>query len=355
VNQLSSTERIVELDWLKALALFLIVFVHSNLYLAVPQIINPVKWFLLSALFFVSGYLAYNSFKKRKKDIRSFLKSKFWFVYVPFFVAVLFYFAFFYINLGKNLTATYNLAILTKQITLIDLFHYQKAGLYDWGFLWFIPILLVFLITFCILEKYVKNPKTQAITVLAIWLLSILSWVFDAPFKLDIRFSQYILVFMFGFWLNKFNIFQKIAGHKIAVATVPFFVLFLFDAPSFFNTSNLLSSLGYYIYFNVRSIALSLSIIIILFSYRDRFTSNKLIDSIAKISILIYLSEAFVSYVIRNQFFNGQLDILVSNTPQFISYEAARVCILFLFFPLIYVLVRKFWNPKQKPSAALKR
>ena len=68
--------RIVEFDWLKMAALLMLIFVHTNLYFDFPNIMQPVEWIMLSIFFFVSGYLAYDSFHKRGTKIRDFLKSK---------------------------------------------------------------------------------------------------------------------------------------------------------------------------------------------------------------------------------------------------------------------------------------
>jgi hypothetical protein len=344
MNRLGSVARITELDWLKATALFLLIVVHSDFYIVFPQVIYPVKWFLLSALFFVSGYLAYNSFKKHKESILSFLKAKFWSLYIPFFVAVVFYIILFYIDLGKYTTPLETFTIFLRQIAFLDVFNNENVGFSNWGFLWFIPCLIIYLIIFCLLEKYVKNPKIQVGAVIAIWFLDILTWVFDAPFKTDIRFSQYILVFMFGYFINKLKIYPKIVNLKAAVLAVPVLLLFSFDITSMFNTGNLFGNLGGNIYFSLRSVALGLSVIIIsLFLMRKgKLSSNRLIDSIAKLSIIIYLSEAFVSYLLRTLFFGGQLEILLSNMTQFIAYEAVRFVILFLLFPLVYILIKKY-------------
>ncbi len=86
-----SNARIIEFDWLKIIALFLIVFVHSDLFFVFPEIIFPTEWFLVSCFFFVSGFLAYNSLHKRGSSIRKFLKSKILTLYIPFVIISIFY------------------------------------------------------------------------------------------------------------------------------------------------------------------------------------------------------------------------------------------------------------------------
>ncbi|MCW4034059.1 MAG: acyltransferase family protein, partial [Candidatus Bathyarchaeota archaeon] len=91
-NTTASKTRIVEFDLLKIIALLLIVFVHSDLILVFPDVINPVKWFLVSCFFFVSGFLALNSFYARGAGVLSFIKTKIVLLYIPFAVASVFYF-----------------------------------------------------------------------------------------------------------------------------------------------------------------------------------------------------------------------------------------------------------------------
>ena len=83
---------ISEFNYLKIFALFLLIFVHSDLLLTYPNVMYPVQWFLLSAFFFISGFLAYDSFHRRGNSIRLFFKSKTTSLYIPFMVAVIVYF-----------------------------------------------------------------------------------------------------------------------------------------------------------------------------------------------------------------------------------------------------------------------
>ncbi|MCW4004308.1 MAG: hypothetical protein NWE95_10400, partial [Candidatus Bathyarchaeota archaeon] len=59
-----------EFDWLKIFALLLLIFVHSDLYFAFPEIIQSVQCFLLSCFFFIGGFLTFTSFHKREASVR---------------------------------------------------------------------------------------------------------------------------------------------------------------------------------------------------------------------------------------------------------------------------------------------
>jgi hypothetical protein len=71
-NESPRSRIVIEFNYLKITALFLLIFVHSDLIIAFPEVIYPVQWFLLSAFFFMSGFLAYDSFHRRGDSIRLF-------------------------------------------------------------------------------------------------------------------------------------------------------------------------------------------------------------------------------------------------------------------------------------------
>jgi hypothetical protein len=348
MSQSTSKTRISEFDWLKVIGLFLLIFVHSDLYADYPSVIYSVEWILISIFFFVSGYLVYNSFLKRNFSIKSFFKAKFWSLYIPFILAASFYFGF-----EVSLGVTANPLRLLSHLSLLDVFDKLNAGLYNWGFLWFIPYLLVFMLIFCLLEKYVKNPKLQVTLGLVVWFLSILGWVFDASFKLGLVFSQFFLVFMFGFWLSKFSLYDKIFRARYAVLAIPAFVFFWFDFSNLLNFNTLQNSLVNYFYFNVRITTLGLStIFLFLLILKNRVSSNRVVESIAKVSIIIYLTEPFLSYLLRDFIFSGQR-IIESKTSEFIIYQALRIALLFGLLPLLYMAAKKY-RVSSKISSRLK-
>jgi hypothetical protein len=338
MSQSVQQTRIAEFDWLKVLGLILLIFVHSNLGSVYPSIINPVQWILISCFFFVSGYLAFSSFHKRENSIKSFFKTKFFSLYIPFALAAIFYYNF-EVYLGASSGGIYR---LLSHVSLLAVFDKLNEGLFNLGFLWFIPYLLVFFLVFCLIEKYIKNVKIQIAAVFAVWFLSVLAWVFNEPFKLGFVFSQYLLVFMAGLWVKKFNIYDKYIGVKMAALVVALLALFSFDFSYLFNYSSALNALASLLYTNARSVFLSLSVIfLVLALLKGRVSRNRAVESIAVASILIYLTEPFVSYLVRVFVFGGQLDIYVANLPNFLLYQALRFAVLFGFLPLLYIAVKR--------------
>jgi hypothetical protein len=334
----SGKPRIAEFDWLKILALFLLVFVHSNLLDVYPEVINPLTWFMISCFFFVSGFLAFNSFHRREVSIRKFFKTKLLLLYVPFVAAVLLYF-------GLQ-TAIENAGVdwwqLVSNVTLLNIFDSVNT-IYNWGFLWFIPYLLLFMLIFCLLEKYVKNVKVQVLTVLIMWFLTLFAWVFNTELKLGLLFTQYFLVFMIGGWLNRLKLYEKVMNVRTAVVTVPLVVLFSFDFSSLFNFNNATNTLGALLYSNGRSIILSLSAVLLglLVMEKSGFPRNRFVESVAATSIFIYLLDPFIAYLLSNYVF-GQPTMFLAAGADFYVYQVARIFILLALLPLVVNGIRKY-------------
>lgn len=334
----SGKPRIAEFDWLKVLALFLLVFVHSDLLDVYPEIVNPLMWFMISCFFFVSGFLAFNSFHKRGVSIRDFFKTKILLLYVPFVAAVLLYF-------GLQM-AIENAGVdwwqLVSNVTLLNIFDSVNT-IYNWGFLWFIPYLLLFMLIFCLLEKYVKNVKVQVLTVLIVWFLTLLAWVFNTELKLGLLFTQYFLVFMIGVWLNRLKMYEKVMNFRTAFVTVPLVVLFSFDFSNLFNFNNAADTLEALLYSNGRSIILTLSavLLVLLVMRKSRFPRNRFIESVAATSIFIYLLDPFIAYLVSNYVF-GQPTMYLAAGIDFYLYQIARIFILLALLPLVVNAIRNY-------------
>jgi surface polysaccharide O-acyltransferase-like enzyme len=325
----SMEPRIAEFDWLKMLALFLLIFVHSDLNSVFPEIINPLKWFMVSSFFFASGFLAFNSFYKRGASIRDFFKTKILLLYIPFLAALLLYFA---IKTASGL-APVNLVELLSNITLLNFFDLFNS-MYNWGFLWFIPFLLVFMLIFCFLEKYVKNVKFQVFLVSFLWFVTILAWVYDITMKPGQVFSQYFLVFMIGVWINKLGMYEKVMNYKTACVTVPLIALFSLDLSNLFTFNNTTESLKSLLYSNGRSIILSLSavLLVLLLLRKMRIPRNRFAELIATTSIFIYLLDPFFAYMLSNYVF-GQPKVYFADGATFYLYQVARIIIVLVLLP----------------------
>jgi surface polysaccharide O-acyltransferase-like enzyme len=334
----TATPRIAEFDWLKVLALFLLIFVHSDLYVVFPEVVNPLKWFMVSCFFFVSGFLAFSSFHKRQASIRRFFKTKILLLYIPFLAASMFYFAF-QTAIAK---AQVDFLRLLSNITLLNILDNLNA-IYNWGFLWFIPYLLLFMLVFCFIEKYIKNVKIQVSLVLILWFFAILTWVYEATMKPGQLFSQYFLVFMTGVWLNKLEMYNKALNFRTALVAVPLIALFSLNFSFLFNFDNATEALKSLLYFNIRSIILSLSAIlmVLIFLQKLKISRNRFVEPIAMASIFIYLLDPIFAYMLSNYAFGHPTMYFVVGT-EFYLYLTARIFILLFLLPLGLKVIRSY-------------
>lgn len=344
-ENLPPTHSVAEFDWLKVIALLSLIFVHSDLYSTNPEIIYPIQCFLLSCFFFVSGFLAFDSFRRRGASIRTFLKSKILSLYVPFAAATIFYFV---LQTTIGSMPADGLQLLSH-VTMLNIFDDLNSAC-NWGFLWFIPYLLVFMLILCLLEKYVANAKFQLFAVLFVWLSTILAWVYGTPLKLGLLFTQYFLVFMIGFWINKLKIYERAMSFKTVFIMAPLVALFSLDFSDLFSFNNTTEALEHLLYSNGRSIVLCLSaVLLVLFILRSlRVPRVRLVELAATTSVFIYLIEPFSSYMISNYVFQ-QPTIYFAAGGQFYLYQITRIVVLLVLLPLMVKAVKN--TPKKLTSA----
>ncbi len=341
---------IAEFNYLKVAGLFLLIFVHSDLIIVYPSIIYPVQWFLLSSFLFISGYLSFYSFHRREESFRRFFKSKVKSLFVPFFVAV---FGYYGLQISTGV-AKFDPFYLVSQLSFLNMFDFFNVR-YNWVFLWFIPYLLVFMLVFCILEKYVKDPKMQVALTSLIWVSTMLLWVFDSPFKLGQLFSQFVLVFMFGFWVNKFGVYEKIMSYKTAFVTIPLAVFFSFDLSGMFSFDSQIASLEALLYSNGRIILLTLSSVLLalLFLRKIRIPKNGFVKYVASRSAFIYLSEPFVSFLILSLVF-WRTEVYFADGAFFWIYQTVRVAVMLVLLPFMYRAIKTFYKNKTSAKSIVK-
>lgn len=337
--------RIAEFDWLKLLAIFLLIFVHSDLYFVFPEFIYPIQWFLLSCFFFVSGFLVFDSFQKCGFNIRIFCKSKFLSLYVPFVVAVVFYFVL-QTAIGA---ATADPLRLLSQVSMFNIFDGLNS-MYNWGSMWFLPYLMVFMLIFCFAQKYVKNTKIRILIVSLFWFFTILAWVYDMPMKLGQVFSQYFIVFMIGAWVNEFKMYERVMNFKVAYVAFPLIALFLPNLSNLFTSNNAAETLKFLVYSNGRSIILSLSAIVLVLLLMRKLVvpRNRFVELIAATSVLIYLMEPFCSYILRSFIF-GESTIYFASGAEFYLYQTTRIAVLLVLLPLTVKAARIIFQKRLSP------
>ena len=245
---------------------------------------------------------------------------------------------------------------LVSQVSMLNIFDGLNT-IYNWGFLWFIPYLLAFMLILCLLEKYVKSTRIQLLTVSLLWLSTILLTVFNTPMRLGELFSQYLLVFVFGFWINKLKIYERIMNFKMTFFAVPLVAFFSADFSGLFNFNNAAEAFQKLLYLDFRSIIFSLVLVLLflLFLRKIKIQQTGFIKLIASMSIIIYLSEPLISFALLNYVF-GQTAIVFADGAQFYFYQVTRVVVLLGLLPLGFILGRRLYQKRGSPQfAALRR
>jgi len=209
--------------------------------------------------------------------------------------------------------------------------------------LWFIPYLLLFMLIFCLLEKYVKNARVQVLVVLVVWFLTILAWAFDTELRLGLLFTQYFLVFMIGVWMNKLELYGKVINFKTALVTIPLIILFSLDFSNLLTFNTATETLTALLYSNGRSIILSLSaILLVLFVMQKlRLSRNHFVELIAGTSIFIYLLDPFFAYLLSNYVF-GEPTMFLSAGTNFYLYLTARIVVVLVLLPFAVKVIRNY-------------
>lgn len=260
-------------------------------------------------------------------------------------LAVVFYFA-----LQVALGAQADPFKLVSQLSMLNFFD-QLNTAYNWSSLWFIPYLLLFMLIICLLEKYVKTTKIQVLIISAIWLSTILLWVYDSPLRLGLLFSQFLPVFVLGFFISKFKLYEKIMTYKMALFAIPLVLLFSVDLSSFFNYNSELEAFKALLYFTGRSIILTTGLVLLtlLFLRKIGIPQNGFAKQVARRSAYIYLLEPVISFIILTYVFMKPDNLFFADGIEFYIYQAVRIVVLLVIVPLGFMGFRKIY-PKRTPS-----
>jgi len=197
----------------------------------------------------------------------------------------------------------------------------------------------------CVLERYVKSTKHQLLSISALLAGTTILWLYETPLMLDSLFSQYLLVFVFGFYVSKFGLYEKlVSSRKTALVALPLVAFFAFDFSGFFNYNTILNALQAQIYFNCRSVLLTMGLVVLTLMVlrKIKMPVRGLGKQIADHSALIYLYEPFVSFLILNYGF-GQGGAFFASGLMFYLYQAARITVLLVIIPFGFVL----WNNRK--------
>ncbi len=281
-----------EFYWIKMLSIFLLFFVHSSLLVTYISAPKYVEYFMLSNFFFISGFL---SFLSQKRGLKRFVKNRFVRLFLPFwfFIAVygfvdwfISYFTseFSYVTVVRVVDYIYHAALL-------GMFEQSLMPIYELNILWFVPVLIGFMFLLIGLEKMTRRLSIQIAAILTLFLFNAFLLGSNSPVAFSENFSLFLINFSAGFWIAKTNKLKKIQNRwTVPIACILFFLLFL--TPEW---------IGLELYLLRHSI-LALLATFGLVSLLSGIKSKSWVRLIACSTLMIYLSEPLVRYVVGKIF-----------------------------------------------------
>ena len=229
------TTKIQEFDLLRALAIIILMFHHSQAYgftlsgFPLEGLTPYFEAILLGIFFFISGYFAERSFQKQNKGSVSFFFSRMLRIYPPYLLAVFLYVNILGITLKRN-----DLIIYLSGTHFVFAPNYAKPVIT----IWYIGAIILFYLVFGILLSNLRTTKPLVI---------VSALVFAAAYALhqwtgllDERFFKYFIVFLtgilfarplyFSHWLSGEQILIKLV--VAVLATIVFSLVLAFSSVS---------------------------------------------------------------------------------------------------------------------------
>lgn len=312
-------ERIIWIDFLKVLAAFFVVLLHStspilyeygNIDIDIWKMGNYVDSFVRQAVplfFMISGVLLLN---KSYENLYLFFKKRFIKVIIPLLFWSIIYILFRKYIINQDID-------IVKQLILMLLYpqYYHLWFLYTIvGIYLFIPIFNIFI---------VNSNKTLQYYFISLWIISVsLIPLFNKLGNFDIPnympmltgYSGYLLI---GYAISNIKISKKIFYFSLLMITISTLLTILFTE----NSSKELNKFDdfYYGYFSFTTLIQSISFFIITKFLVENIDISKIIiksvSSVASTSLGIYIIHPIILYIIENNFslnvVNGSILLLL--------------------------------------------
>lgn len=179
--------RIVWVDYAKALSIIFVVFLHAG----VPYPLKGlIRVFLIPVFFFISGIFSNVS---KYKETKTFFKQKSQSILIPYFAFNLLTFSFWFF-IGRHFGADENTNTSAME-SFLGIFMATATSLKHYVPLWFLACLFVVESLYFLIFKKIKHRKYQLITLSALFLFSSLLYnlnIKGLPWSIDIALSMII-------------------------------------------------------------------------------------------------------------------------------------------------------------------
>lgn len=278
-------KRVFYLDFIRVVALFCVVWCHTNNVVFDSYLMEKAKWFLgkcgVPLFFVVSGYLAF----PLKKTLSDYTKTKTRRVVVPFIVWVLLYAI---IELFQGKSVFINGDILNEGS----------------AHLWFIYVIIGLYLIVPIVDPFLKGVSQKVFKLyLVLWVFTgvfpLLQYIFNSPFNEHnwmytlCHFYGYTGYFLLGYYFKRFGDHTKLLDLKTSVVFFIVSILLIGTYFFVFNCTTVLTS----DYKGIPIILYSIAMFAILKKisiYVERSKWNRLVTSLSINSFGIYLFHMLV-------------------------------------------------------------
>lgn len=333
-----TSKRINYIDIARAFAIILIVFGHTIVHNGNTYWLYKLIYSFHIVLFFIiSGYVY-----KEKKEIKTFIKQKFFSLMVPYFIfSILFLIPYFIfgndVNSAINSEGKFNLLLLLKEIIYGT---GANGALKQNTSLWFLPALFSTEVFYKVLMKKITklNPYLKFLILLLISYLStkitvIMPWGINTALTLT-------LFFYLGIVMKKNHTIEKISKNKwyfLVIIILSISCLFLYQYNITVSCVNY--QYGNYVIFLFISIVISLFILLI--SYKIK--NSKILEFIGKNTLSILLFHKIIILIFQTKIPFSK-SILLTGTSYKCIIIAIMISILAIVISiLIGTIIQKYF------------
>lgn len=227
MKEIGNCARLYAFDSLRALAVCLLLFHHSNLYdhpilgLSLQPMETYIGAFLNGAFFFTAGYFTLLSLQHRKNTLLAFYRSKVVRIVPPYWLALLLFIYVVGITLRKRDVLIYALGLQTI---------FSPAVAKPVLTLWFVGVILAYYAGFAAILRYARTGFQRLLGIAAFFGLPYLVHLFTD--LIDDRFFLYFFVFVAGLFvadspqLSGFLLSRQWLGLRLLAALAGWFLFY---------------------------------------------------------------------------------------------------------------------------------
>lgn len=327
--------RIVWVDYAKALSILFVVFLHAGIPYPLKGLIRV---FLIPAFFFISGIFSNIS---KYDNTWTFFKYKIQRILIPFFAFNILTYTFWFF-VGRHFGVDENTNINALD-TFFGIFTATATSLKHYVPLWFLACLFVVEGLYFVIFKKISQRKYQLIALTLLFLFSSLMYYFNIkglPWSIDVAFSM-IIFYGLGAYFKDFVLANEkitaksitlLSGISIIASLIITLIYHLNDEAKVY-----VNQMGNYFLFFIGALAGIILIICLMKMISMFFKENKLILYIGQNTLIILalhlISGSFVK-AITYYVFGLPLSIYKIPYMTFI-YSIASVVVL---IPVIYII-----------------